>query len=408
MDGLPAAFFEQVKDALEHLHDLVHLRDHPFAIVLLPAHPQSGAARGQALRRILLDAIETLKAEGYPASGRQHRIIQVLDLRYIEALPYREVMSELGLSQSQYHREQRHAVETMALLLWDRRLDSSSPTRPERGRMPTDAFDRDIAALAHTEGPLDVCEVVRGVAAVLAPLAIRRGVSIHEHVPAGGILLPANRTALRQLLISLAECLLQPARTGKLTLGCGMADGSVSLTVAYEPSLGAESQPVAIPAEQPPAVQQLLQMLGGTLAREQSAQAETLLLTLPLPGRCLLVVDDNPDMVQLLTRYLAGQAIAIVAAETVEDGISLAARTRPDLIILDVMLPKRDGWDALQALRHHPTTQAVPIIVCTVLDEAELALALGASAFIRKPLTRPALLLAIQQWSPLPAAAHPE
>lgn len=408
MDGLPAAFFEQVKDALEHLHDLVHLRDHPLAIALLPAPPQFGAGRGQALRRILLDAIETVKAEGYPASGRQRRIIQVLDLRYVETLPYREVMTELGLSQSQYHREQRHAVETVALLLWDRRLDSPSPTGLEPGRIPTDAFDRDIAALAHAEGPLDVCEVVRGVAAVLAPLAIRRAITIRENVPAGGILLPANRTALRQLLISLAECLLQPARAGKLTLGCGMHDGSVRLSIAYEPSLGAESQPLAIPAEQPPAVQQLLQMLGGTLACRQSAQDEMLLLTLSLPGRCLLVVDDNPDMVHLLTRYLAGQAIAVTSAETVEDGISLASRTRPDLIILDVMLPKRDGWEALQALRHHPTTQAVPIIVCTVLDEAELALALGASAFIQKPLTRPALLRAIQQWSPLPAAAHPE
>ena len=52
----------------------------------------------------------------------------------------------------------------------------------------------------------------------------------------------------------------------------------------------------------------------------------------------------------------------------------------------------KDGWDALQSLRHHPGTQETPIVVCTVLAESQLAYALGATAFLRKPLTRAALL----------------
>jgi len=56
------------------------------------------------------------------------------------------------------------------------------------------------------------------------------------------------------------------------------------------------------------------------------------------------------------------------------------------------MMPHKDGWDALQLLRHHPATAGTPVVVCTILAEHELARALGAAAFLRKPLTRPALL----------------
>ena len=59
---------------------------------------------------------------------------------------------------------------------------------------------------------------------------------------------------------------------------------------------------------------------------------------------------------------------------------------------MDVMMPVIDGWELMGHLRQHPATSSVPIVVCTILAEEDLALSLGASDFIRKPFGREALL----------------
>ncbi len=64
------------------------------------------------------------------------------------------------------------------------------------------------------------------------------------------------------------------------------------------------------------------------------------------------------------------------------------------------MMPDMDGWEALGRLRQHPLTQHVPVIICTILYEQELALSLGASGYLRKPFTREAFLAALDQLSP--------
>jgi len=69
---------------------------------------------------------------------------------------------------------------------------------------------------------------------------------------------------------------------------------------------------------------------------------------------------------------------------------------------LDVMLPGIDGWELLGQLREHPQTSCIPVVVCTILPQEPLALALGAAAFLRKPVSREALLSALDRtadWS---------
>src|SRR5262249_24466930 len=120
-------------------------------------------------------------------------------------------------------------------------------------------------------------------------------------------------------------------------------------------------------------------------------------LKLPAKRPILLVIDDNPDLIQLIARYLIDQGYAVLGAGSVEEGCATAQLVQPAVILLDVMMPHRDGWDAVQLLRHHPSTSQIPIVVCTVLAENHLARTLGATAFIRKPLTRPALLRVLEQ-----------
>jgi CheY-like chemotaxis protein len=68
---------------------------------------------------------------------------------------------------------------------------------------------------------------------------------------------------------------------------------------------------------------------------------------------------------------------------------------QPEVIILDVMMPGIDGWELLQRLKTLRETQLIPVIICSVINDPELAFALGASQYVPKPVTREALLRAL-------------
>ena len=77
--------------------------------------------------------------------------------------------------------------------------------------------------------------------------------------------------------------------------------------------------------------------------------------------------------------------------------MKLAEEIKPDIIVLDVMLPDVDGWELLSQLHEHPLTRSVPVIVCSVVGEEDLALALGAKVYLPKPVRRQQFLQALDQ-----------
>lgn len=110
----------------------------------------------------------------------------------------------------------------------------------------------------------------------------------------------------------------------------------------------------------------------------------------------ILIVDDEPANLTLLTHMLH-PIYQVRAANSGENALRVAAsEPRPDLILLDVMMPGMDGYAVLERLRENPTTVDVPVIFVTALtdiDEEERGLARGAADYIAKPI-KPALLLA--------------
>jgi CheY-like chemotaxis protein len=69
------------------------------------------------------------------------------------------------------------------------------------------------------------------------------------------------------------------------------------------------------------------------------------------------------------------------------------------VILLDVMIQAVDGWQVLSELRHEPLTAGIPVIICTILPVADLALALGADAFLQKPVNQGHYLEMLDRWS---------
>jgi CheY-like chemotaxis protein len=114
-------------------------------------------------------------------------------------------------------------------------------------------------------------------------------------------------------------------------------------------------------------------------------------------GRTCLVIDDHAEFVELLERYVAEHGLQIVTANNGLKGLELAQQLQPNAIILDVMMPEIDGWEILQRLHATPATSAIPVVVCSVFHDPELALTLGAAGVLKKPVRQEDLLAILRK-----------
>ena len=143
---------------------------------------------------------------------------------------------------------------------------------------------------------------------------------------------------------------------------------------------------------------QLAELSGGRLVVLDQQQTLDATLVLPAVAQiAVLVIDDNVDTLQLLARYSTGTPYHLTGTRDPEKVIGLVEALSPQIIVLDVMMPQVDGWKVLGRLSHHPLTEHIPILVCTILAQEELAFSLGASGFVRKPVTRQDFLAALDQ-----------
>ena len=113
----------------------------------------------------------------------------------------------------------------------------------------------------------------------------------------------------------------------------------------------------------------------------------------------ILIVDDNPDTVSLFKRYLANLPYRLLSAQDEDEALRIARGTPLLCIILDVMLPGKDGWQILQSCKNHPATADTPVLICSVLEMEELALSLGADGYLKKPPARDEFLSTLSQWT---------
>jgi CheY-like chemotaxis protein len=245
---------------------------------------------------------------------------------------------------------------------------------------------------------------VAGVLATVASLAARRGVRVESAVPADLPSTSADRAAVRQILLEELLRLLDSASVGdRLDVRADPGPGSVLVTLSSPrrrtlETDGDDRHRVAL---------QLAELQGVAIGEAGGDRGVRIRLTLPTARPAsVLLVDDNPGLLRLMGRYLAGDDYRVFEARGGEEALRLAQELQPDAITLDVMMPSRDGWEVLQALSSHPRTRHIPVVVCSVLKEADLALSLGAAAFLPKPVSQAALLAALARLG-LPRVAAP-
>jgi two-component system cell cycle response regulator DivK len=106
--------------------------------------------------------------------------------------------------------------------------------------------------------------------------------------------------------------------------------------------------------------------------------------------RKVLIVEDHPDMRELLSWQIELMGFMPILAKHGKEGLEKAISEKPELILMDIMMPGMDGWEAVRALRARPETKDIPILAATALfrdSDLRTCMEAGCNSYIVKPFT---------------------
>lgn len=357
------------------------------------------------LRRSIISAVEAMRPESdIPRSARIQRIYEVLVCRYLQGLTQEETAERLGITPRHLRREQQEAVRFLAKRLWDQATTRTPGQSPDNGPEFSGAgaaseswrtqLRHELSSLYKTSSThvADVSDALSSACQVVKVLADQRGVDLKLSSSAFPLPAAIHPAALQQTLVTAITDLIRAMPRGQVHLSAERQDRLVGITIKGTPVDSAGQQPDAT------VIRELLATDGGSVTYRVENDGLSICLALAAANRVVvLVIDDNADLVHFYRRYTAGTRYWISNVAGGKDALQALRATRPDIIVLDIMLPDVDGWALLQQLRQSPAAKDVPIVVCSVIREKELALALGANVYVSKPVHRQEFLQALDQ-----------
>jgi CheY-like chemotaxis protein len=278
---------------------------------------------------------------------------------------------------------------------------------------------------------VDLEGLVEEVRSIVEPLATTNGNRLEIVCPAAPGTFHTDRTKLKQSLLNLLSNASKFTHEGCVSLEVRPADAEISFVVRdtgigmTEEQQGrlfqAFSQADASTTRQYGGTglglaitKQFCEMLGGSITVESRlGQGSTFTVILPDRGRAIsataaipegaeqaalvMVVDDDPNARDLLAATVRREGYRVIEATDGEAAVTLARRWRPDVVTLDVLMPRMDGWAVLTALKSDPELAEIPVIIVTVLADRGIAVSLGAAEFLTKPVDRARLAAIIRQ-----------
>ncbi|MFL7793752.1 MAG: GAF domain-containing protein, partial [Anaerolineae bacterium] len=272
----------------------------------------------------------------------------------------------------------------------------------------------------------DVKEWLEEVQRTIAPLAEKKSQTLTVDVADALPRLVADPVRLKQVLINLLSNANKfTPEGGSITLSCRLADQDTMLFSVTDTGIGIKAEDQTIIFEEfrqssdvsageiegtglgLAISKRLIEMHGGSIWIESeygTGSTFSFLIPIGVPekpepemfgetterskSKTAFVVDDDHQFSSILAHYLRQEGYAPIQHYTGADVIECVLELRPDIITLDILLPDQDGWEIIRNLRSNPQTKNIPILVISAIQEGELALSLGATDYLVKPVRR--------------------
>jgi len=259
-------------------------------------------------------------------------------------------------------------------------------------------------------------------------LGAQKSIAIESHVP-GGISLYGDRLRVKEILYNLLsnavkftpdggkirlEATLEPASItiSIIDTGIGIAPDKHESVFNKFYQVGSTTKGVREGTGLGLAItKRLVEQHGGKIwVESEPGKGSRFSFTLPLMAQAvapqqrdkplILIIDDELAARELLVSYLEPYGYQAAVATSSDEALRQAVELRPDAITLDLVMPGRGGCKLLHELRHTPQTSSIPILVISVLDEEKSVLAMGASAYLTKPLKKDVFLKELERHVP--------
>ena len=398
-------FRQDLRDALTHLHDPDYSPS-PLVYAVMDCNPESGAGHIQSE---IIEVIKELEpSAGVPLASRSRRDFDMLYNRFVLKLTQEETAERLNLSVRSVRRAQRTATHTLARLLWEHglaRAEAVSDTGEvkevgSQGEMARTAQSRgwrsqvkqDLASLQESTPAAvsDVGETIQYAAELESILLSKHGINLKmEHIESD-LVAAIHPAVLRQILVMAIGQLarLPPARD--ITIQASSEGEDIIITLA---ALTSEDN-----SPNGNLISEILSLQGGSVHVETTDDLATVSIKVPSAGKvAVLVVDDNLDIVHFYRRCTAGTRYHILHAVQGQRTVKAIQVLSPDIIVLDIILPDADGWELLEQLHRHSRTRSIPVVVCSIVREEDLATAFGAALYLPKPVQHREFLQALDR-----------
>ncbi|MDB5100271.1 MAG: domain S-box protein [Cyanobacteria bacterium RYN_339] len=288
--------------------------------------------------------------------------------------------------------------------------------------------------------PLDARTFLQGLVTTTAPLARERGLELRLELAPALETVVTDETKLRQIVLNLLSNAIKFTTAGAVVLRA-RPDGAAEWLVEVEDTgVGIAPEHQQLVFEEFRQVdasstrqqggtglglaiaRKLAQLLGGDLAlASEPGRGSVFTLRLPLEsvgehaptpaistrvqanaprmgGKLPVVtIDDDPEMLHLIAERLKDTPYVAVPASTGESGLQLVRELKPYAVILDIILPAKDGWTVLRELKGDPATADIPVLILSVAESKVLGYSLGAAAYMTKPVDQHALLATLER-----------
>jgi signal transduction histidine kinase/CheY-like chemotaxis protein len=279
---------------------------------------------------------------------------------------------------------------------------------------------------------LDLSEVIEGVLSTTAALLkdkpqLELVTNIRNDVPS----IVADATRLRQVLLNLLSNAVKFTQAGCIALsvtydsdyitievrdtGIGIASDKFDLIFQeFEQVDGSATRAVGGTGLGLPISRHFVEMHGGRIwVESQVGVGSTFSVQLPIQGpqdvfeaerevidpgrRLILAVDDDIEVIQLYKRYLERKEYQVIGLSASEKALDKARELCPHVILLDVLMPNKDGWAVIRELKSDPVVRDIPVIMCSIVGASRRGFSLGAADFLIKPVDEERLLRALKR-----------